>query len=238
MIDRDARNEMLQAVQAFMDQKIGSDKFDDTIFAIASATQDETVQAMRDGLWFFYSDIEDHNIQVTKAEWDLMTRLRLVLSSDAEVEWYRTGPRWNVYRTIFASCLAGLGLIALFAGIGKVFILYWVLASLTTCAVLWIWNRNDQKAWAPNAAIYPFPSVASLLSIRRGTPHFAKQRYPKSLARKARLHRILDRAKLVVYLPLYILIGPFAMLILSLPIRQKEMRLKFPAQIPQREPAA
>jgi hypothetical protein len=62
MIDRHARDAMSEAIQSYMDQRIGSDKFDDTLFQIASGTQDQSVWAVKDAAWSFYSDTEDHKI--------------------------------------------------------------------------------------------------------------------------------------------------------------------------------
>jgi len=86
MIDRHARDAMSAAIQSYMDQRIGSKEFDDTLFQIASGTQDESVWAIKDAAWSFYSDTEDHEIRATKEGWDCLNRLRLVLASDVEAE--------------------------------------------------------------------------------------------------------------------------------------------------------
>jgi hypothetical protein len=212
-----------------MDQRIGSKKFDDTLFQSASGTQDESVGAVRDVAWSFYSDTEDHEIRATKQAWDCLNHLRLVLASDVEAEWYRTGGRWNIYKTFFALCLAGFGLVALCVGFGKLFVLYWVLAGFVACTLVWVQIRNERKAWSPIIPIFPFPSVSAVLSVRRQVPNFARTRYPKSMARKAKLHFYLDKMMWFLRLPLWLLGAPLALLLLALPIRQQEMRLKMPA---------
>jgi hypothetical protein len=228
MIDRHARDAMSEAVQSFMDQRIGSDKFDDTLNQITSTTQDGSVRAVKDALWSFYSDTEDHKIRLTKQGWDLLNRLRLALASDVEAEWYRTGRRWNIYRTIFALCLAGFGVVALCAGFGMLFVLYWVLAGFVTCTLVWVQLRNERKAWSPSFPTFPFPSISAILSVRRQVPNFARARYPKSMASKAKLHGYLNEIRLLIWLPFWVLMAPLALLLLALPIRRQEMRLKMP----------
>lgn len=228
MIDRQARDAMSEAVKSFMDQRIGSDKFDHTLDQIASTTQDGSVRAVRDALWSFYSDTEDHKIRATKEVWDCVNRLRLVLASNVEAEWYRTGRRWNIYKTLFVVCLAGFGVVGVCAGFGKVFVLYWFLSGFVTCTLLWVWNRNEIKPWSPDIPIFPFPSVRAIFSARRQVPNFARKRYPKSMARKAKLHGYLDNMMWFLRLPLWVLMAPLALFFLALPIRRQEMRLKMP----------
>jgi len=228
MIDRKARDAMSEAIQSYMDNKIASLKFDDTLDKIASATQDESVRAIQKALWFYYSDVEDHKIRATKQQWDYYNRFRLVLASDVEAEWYRAGRHWNAYRTLSAVGVVGLGLVALMAGFGKMLIVCWILAGFLASAILWVWNRNDRKAWAPTIPIFPFPSVKFLLSVRRRVGNFARTRYPKSMARKANLHRYLDKMMLILRSPLWLAFAPLALLFMALPIRQQEMRLKTP----------
>lgn len=135
MIDHHARDAMSDAIQSYMDQRIVSKKFDDTLFQIASGTQDKSVWAVKDAAWSFYSDTEDHEIRVTKRGRDCLNRLGLILASDVEAEWYRSGPRWSIYKTLFAPCLAGFGVLALSAGFGLLFVLYWVLSGSVTCTL-------------------------------------------------------------------------------------------------------
>ena len=232
MIDREARSAMSEAVQAFLDQKIGSDKFDEMISEIARKSQDQSVGAIRDALWSFYSDTEDHNCVASKQQWGLLNRLRLILASNGEVEWYRTGPRWNIYRTISALCLAGFGTVALYAGFGTIFVTYWIFSGFLTCAVLWVWNRNDRKAWEPEVPLFPFPSIGAILSTRRQVPDFARKRYPKPVAREAKWHARFDEMMVFLRLPLWVTMAPLALLFLSLSIRRQEMRLKSPAASP------
>jgi hypothetical protein len=106
--------------------------------------------------------------------------------------------------------------------------MYWIFSSLMTYGLLWIWHRTDTKASKPNIPIFPFPSVRSLLSIRRKVRNFTRERYPKPLAREAECAGIEHRLKLIAYFPFYLLLGPITMLFLALPIRQQELRLNAP----------
>lgn len=228
MIDRKARDAMAGAIQAFMDQKICSRKFDDMIFEIARNSHDQSVAAISHALWWCYSDAEDHKIRAEKRTWDFLNRLRLVLASDVEAEWYRAGARWNIYRTLSALLLAGLGFVAWQARLGKALLVSWLLAGLAGLVLLWVWNHNDIKAAAADFPVFPFPSLKSLLATRRQVTRFARKRYPQSLLRRAKLHRYLDKAMWVLRGPLLMAFAPLLLLILVLPLRQQSMRLNPP----------
>ena len=229
MIDRKARDAMADAVQSFMDQKIGSREFDDMVFDIARNSHDQSLAAIRDALWWFYSDTEDHKIRAEKHTWDVLNRFRLVLASDAEAEWYRTGPRWNIYRTLSAQLLAGLGFIAWQARFGRLLIVSWLLAGFAAMVLLWVERHNDLKAAQPSFPVFPFPSINSLLTTRRRVTCFTRKRYPQSLLRRAKLHRYLDHAMWVLRGPLLMAFAPLLLFFMVLPIRQQEMKLHLQA---------
>lgn len=155
MIDRKARDAMSDAIQAWMDGRIGSFKFDDTICDIASKTEDRSVRAVRAALWSFYSDTEDHKIRATKQQWDLLNRIRLILASDVETDWYAAGRRWDFYKTLSALCLAGLVSVVLLAGFGKLLIVCWALSGFLVLTIFWLKRRSDMKVWAPEIPIIP-----------------------------------------------------------------------------------
>ena len=198
------------------------------IFDIARNSQDQSLAAIRDALWWCYSDTEDHKICAEKQNWDFLNRLRLVLASDAEAEWYRTGPRWNIYRTLSALLLAGLGLVAWQARFGRVLAFSWLLAGFTALVLLWVRRHNDLKVAQPSFPVFPFPSINSLLATRRQVTRFTRKRYPQSLLRRAKLHHYLDQAMWVLRGPLLIAFAPLLLFFLVLPIRQQEMRLNLP----------
>jgi hypothetical protein len=212
-----------------MDQRIASFKFDAALCEIASAAQDESVRALRRALWFHYSDVEDHKFVASKQEWDYFNRLLLLLSSDVETELVAAGGRWDIYKTFSALCLAGFGVVALLAGFGRFFVLYWILSGLVPWVLLWVHNHNASKTWAAKIPIVPFPSVKSLLSVRRQVVDFVKKRYPESMSRKAKMHWYPDKMMWIVRIPLWVVCAPLYLLVMALPIRQTEMRLRIPA---------
>lgn len=230
MIDRKARDAMLEAIRSYMDQKIASFKFDKLLSQIASTTEDESVQMLPRAVWCLYSDIEDHRITVSKSEWDYLNRLLLLLSSDIdfEVEWTRAGRRWSPYKTLCALCLAGFGLVGLWAGVGKLLFVYWIGSGLLVLGLFRILLHNDERVFAPKRPIFPFPSVKALFSVRRQVPEFAKERYPPSLSRKAAKHAFLNKIMWILWSPVWVAMAPLGLLLLALPIRQWEMRVKMP----------
>jgi len=92
MVDREARNRMIEALESYMDEHIRALEFDDALVAIEASTSDETVKLLRWDLWSVYDDLEDHKVIASKEEWDALNRVRLFLESDAEIEMER---RWT-----------------------------------------------------------------------------------------------------------------------------------------------
>lgn len=231
MIDRKARDAMVEAIRSYMDQKIASFKFDETLCQIAGTSKDESVQMLPRAVWGLYSDIEDHKITVSKSQWDYLNRLLLLLSSDIdfEIEWTRAGRRWSSYKTLCALCLAGFGLVGLWAGMGKLLVVYWIVSGFVVLALFRILLQNDERAFAPKRPIFPFPSVGALFSVRRQVPEFARERYTKSMSRKAAKHSFLNKIMWILWSPVWVAMAPLGLLLLALPIRQWEMRLKMPA---------
>jgi hypothetical protein len=82
MTDRTARDEVMTAFVEFLDDRITAFDFDERLGSIQS--RDRTVNEVIGAAWSHYDDCTDHNVILTKAEWDYFQRLMLILRSDAE----------------------------------------------------------------------------------------------------------------------------------------------------------
>jgi hypothetical protein len=83
MIDCAARNEVIAAFEAYLDDTITAFEFDDRLQEIDS--EDRTVNEVVRAAWFHYDDCVDHKVHLSKQEWDYFQRLLLILRSDAEL---------------------------------------------------------------------------------------------------------------------------------------------------------
>ncbi len=81
MVDRAGRERVFDLTLLFMQGEIGSFEFDDALSKIE--TRDKTLKEVIKLLWFFYDDLKDEKINLTKSGWDDLNRLLLILKSDA-----------------------------------------------------------------------------------------------------------------------------------------------------------
>jgi hypothetical protein len=185
MIDRDARNAVVAALEDYQLERITAFEFDERIFDVADKSRDQTVRECVDALWGFYDDCTDHRVVAEKYEWDIWERLRLLLLSDAELEAERSG---RAKRALLPVCglVAMLGVVVLvwsvWRGHGVLFALG---LYLLLCAVVTWRARASDAATEKKDAPYrmaPFASLAQMRRAVREVPGFRKQRYPRRLS--------------------------------------------------------
>ncbi len=229
MVDRDARNQMAQAIRSYMSEEITAFQFDDMLGEIEATSGDETVHFVRKQLWFFYDDCKDHPIAASKEEWDYFNRHLLLLESARELR--MASPRWrwgstNVIAAIcFVLCLPGL--IPSIAG--GFFYIYALPFGPVSMALFWFNSRRERKTTSlMETALTPFPSVRSLLDARREVSGFTKIKYPGSLAGR-RIRSSVD--EILMWIPLSIIwcmLAPMALFFQMLPKRDEEIEIRFP----------
>lgn len=183
MLDRTSRNEIVAALRSYMDEAITAFQFDEKLSAIAHVTKDETVHAVRHALWFHYDDCTDHKIVASKEEWDYFTRLLLLLDSNAEMATVSSRYRWHAKNATAAVLLAVFGMIVVRNGFGSEPMVYSIPFGPPSMLLAWVNARREKRSGKRSEILLsPFPSVGSLLAIRRQLPGFAKRRYPTHLA--------------------------------------------------------
>lgn len=79
-------------------------------------------------------------------------------------------------------------------------------------------------------AIIPFPSVASLLFIRRGVVRFTRRRYPRELARRLIRHWVADKMMWVPWRIVLLVCSPMVLFFQMLPDRVFDTKIKMPEQ--------
>ena len=186
MIDRAARDKMVAAIEAYLNDEIMAFDFDDALVDIACKTTDDAVKDMQYVLWFFYDDLKDHKIVASKEAWNLMCRIILFLRSNAEIE-TKCVRQWS------STQMTTFGLIFLIA------FLVWTVGASWTLLIAWIGTgmltwEIDRRIRAPlrkashdlpnNIEVFPFDSVPSIFRAAESVPDFHKRPFPPELAKR------------------------------------------------------
>jgi hypothetical protein len=229
MMDREARDDMSRALRAYMAEELTAFEFDETLARITDETRDETVHAVGQALWFHYDDCDDHKIVATKAEWDYFNRLLLILESGAEIETVRPSWRWHAGQAVAAASLAAFGCVALWAGFGEHLLVYAVPFGLvSTLLARFNCRRRCKRVTAVEVALMPFPSVSSLLSVRRNVPDFVRRRYPKEIGGRRIRGPLLNTIVRVTSALMWLMFSPVVLFFQMLPERESETRIRLP----------
>ena len=178
MVDRDARNQLIETIEAFLDDRIKSFDLEERIFDLES--DDPTVNEVIFIVYHFYSDFADHNVRLSKPQWDYLQRLLLVLKSDAKVRSKKV-KRWSWDSAVAWGALSVSAALALMLGWGYQLILLLIPLTLLSLFIMKARDRRwkaVQEAWKPDElACQPFESSAQIRRILGKVPGFRKRRY-------------------------------------------------------------
>jgi hypothetical protein len=179
MVDREARDQVAQFVEAYCSDEISAFEFDHRLSAVN--TDDQTVRMAVYYLWFLYDEFGDHKIVAEKPVWDALQRMLLLLRTDAALQ--RVGCwRLTPQPFIAAGCLAVL--VGTVLGSGACLRLLPLCMVIEAAPVLLRWwqQRSERRRRAAVPEAEPFGSVAELLACRRHVRGFSKRPYPAHLA--------------------------------------------------------
>lgn len=213
MIDRAARDQVISAFEAYLDDRLTAFEFDDRLQAIES--EDRTVNEVIHAAWFHYDDCKDHKVRLSKLEWDYFQRLLLVLGSDAELT-SSASRRWSWDH--------GMAWLAFVAFVGLSFVVGWGWHLVGWAVPFGIvslginrYRRLREPVFEPRqAACTPFESFSQIRRVRSQFPGFRKRRYRSEVGdRKIRseaeesFYRALSYGYWLVFSPLILLFQGF-----------------------------
>ena len=196
MIDRDARNRLLDAIDAYMEDRVDGERFDVGAMDILRTTQDRTVHHI---LWWLEDALGEflpRRIAVNRFGWKLCNRFRLLLASEAEVA--ETVERhWSIRQPLALATffIMAYGIYCL-AGEGTTLLLGWGLmlfgAAINIGLYCWrsrVWAKTEDCSRKPidDGVLYetfPFDSLGEILALRRTVPGFACKKYRKEIAER------------------------------------------------------
>ena len=223
MVDRNARDQIIAALQAYMEERITAFAFDEALSKVN--TDDRTARDICTSLWFHYDDVIDHHIVANREEWDYFNRILLLLQSDGELVGARRKVGWNARQLIALICLLLFAGMIFHLGFGEHLLLYTWPFGIVSFVLAILGRRETERRERTEAAIFPFPSFASLLNIRRQLAGFTRRQYPKALkGRQVRSPLGLFAAMLPWYVA-WLLLGPIPLFFQALPECDFETRI-------------
>ena len=219
MIDRKAREKVIEAIDCFLNDRTDAFEFDDQIWNIDS--EDETVAYAVQVLWFHYDDCTNHKAVLQKTEWDLIQRIKLLLMSDAEVV-ESSESRWSWDHAL--ACIGFLCFlaIALIVGWGWHLLIVAIPFGLISMGITRYRERHPVEYLPKDFAHYPFDSFSQIRTLKRRFPDFSKQKYREEVGRRRIRSRPVEGFLSIYSITFQILLGPLALLFqgISSPARE------------------
>ena len=218
MIDREARDKVIEAFEDFLDDRITAFEFDDRLQDIGS--DDQTVNEVIRVAWSHYDDCTDHKVCLSKAEWDFFQRLLLILRSDAELLRSCVEAKlwsWD-HAVAWCACAGFVGMALMIGWDWRVFPMI-VLFGILSLAISRYRQRRGRKAESNEMACLPFESFSQIRRLLRQIPAFQKQRYRRELATRAIRSSAMDGFNRVLSYGCWMLLSPVALLIQGFPSR-------------------
>jgi hypothetical protein len=224
-IDRESRDALIEAINAYLDEEIMGFKFDETIDAIRDGTDDKTVHHVVFSLWMFSDDFNDHHVNLNREGWDYLQRLLLLLNSDACIvkESSRT---WCETQCLAAKCILLFTYFAAKLGIGLHLLAIAVPFGITS---MWINRRRSRRIEASVVKPWrldPFESFATLSAVRETVPTFKKRRY--SGIDQASHSHVETFGNLLQQFAVWFIFFPLVLLVQMLPQRHSRTRVVLP----------
>jgi len=224
---------MIESIRSYMDDQITAFQFDEDLTETCLATSDETVRWVANEVWFYYDDLREHYIVASRAVWNYLNRLLLLLASDASIEAATVRREWHGGQLVAAFSLACfLCAAALVPAARRPELLALVIPlGAVSMAIRW-WNarRRKRKLATARAELVPFTSIRSMFLIRRRTEGFVKKRYPDVIASR-RIRWVGEEVLLGGYrILIWVILSPFVVLVQMFPDRVSEARVVTPDQ--------
>lgn len=212
-----------------MNEEMTAFQFDDALTEASSATPDKTVQSIGRALWCHYDDCKDHKIVASKEEWDYFNRLLLLLESEAELQTTKSWREWHPLQAVAALLLLLFLVIASRVGFGEHLFAYALPFGPPSMLLAWLNSRRQRKTSSTaETALTPFPTVRSLLAVRRRVGGFVKHRYPKRIVSRRIRDPLIDKLMWVLWSIAWCMFSPVALFFQMLPGRGCETRVTMP----------
>ena len=191
MIDREARNRLLQGIDDYMDEKISAKDFDTLLHqTIVPNTKDELIKEVSCWLFDLADDVGTNHLQSVCPYWKCFNRIRLLLASDAEYQYVYSKQRLTLLQWVgmmSATLFLALAIVSFWAQpLSWAFFLAFGIPLYFTCGIvvsgtifgLGFFSTPQEPERKILFAEYPFESFADLLAVRRSVPQFSSKLFP------------------------------------------------------------
>ncbi len=181
MIDRQARDLAILAIEAFLDDRMGAFEFAERLGEIK--TEDATVRYVVKVAWYHYDDCRDHKVCFSKQQWDLFQRLLLLLSSDLEIVVVKK-KRWAWDHGLALAGLVGFLGLAFYTGWGEHLFALTIPFGALSMLISFYRARAIKGLSTFELACYPFTAIAPIALLKEHAPQFVKRRYRKEIGER------------------------------------------------------
>jgi len=189
MIDRQARDKVLQILSSYMEGSTTMNDIDLQVFELDQETNDELIAFAGSTIWRCTEHGGQKTFEGNREVWNLLCRLKLLLASNVEAK-VRTAKRCHPIQPVALFSLFVLFPLLICIGSLQIGIFFWLYMFL--CG-LWTWylevrhnrilERFHREEIRPH--LEPFNSFAELLAIRRSVPDFRKLPYPAGVPERS-----------------------------------------------------
>lgn len=190
MIDRQSRDKVLKLLTAYMDGKKRMQSLDLAVFDLEQTTDDELIALAGQIIWLCIDRGNgEKRFEGNRDVWNLLCRLKLLLSSDVEIKLRKT-KRWNSIQPIAFFSFIVLFSLLIYVGSLQNGILFW--SYMFLCG-LWTWflsKKHDEALEHFNReevmlSRLPFNSFGEILAVRRSVPAFRKTPFPSGFPERS-----------------------------------------------------
>ncbi len=199
-VDRNHRDQLVDAIECYLADKIKTDKFEDKIDKISDASDDPTVAHVVSLLWYYYDDMRNHKVTLSKEEWDYFYRLILLLKSNAHIE-VKKRKLWCFTQIFAAVALALFAIFVVWFGIGIYLFAFSIPFFVLSILLSHFRYRSIPQLTPMQGALTPFLSISEILTIRCSICGFRKRQYPQHMKSRIILHSLIN---LFYLIPSYI----------------------------------
>ncbi len=209
-----SRDALATLIRAFLSSEITAFELDEGLDAFDDS-DDPVIQHVATTVWCLYDDFEDHEVCVSKAEWDYLQRLLLVLESGCRVETH-SERRWSFKQWIAAVSLCVFAYCAVQMGWGTHLFLLAVPFGLISMALSCWQQRTDSDVDPYQQSIVPFASFSDLATAYRSS-RFRKIPYPRQLETRTIRSPLMNRFRQLYFYTLWLILSQIPLLFQLLP---------------------
>lgn len=215
-VDRLHRDLLIDAIDRYLHEELTAFQFDELIFDIRGKSDDETVKHAIDFLWLFYDDCDDHKVVLDRVGWNCIQRLRLLLKSEANLD-FSENRIWSTSQIVAAAALLVFAGFAYASGFGSHLMIVAIPFGFVSIGLSRCRKRLYRSAANWDETLHPFTSISQLLWVGHGVPGFRKEKYPSHLSTR-RIRRTFGFPSWTQY-PFWLLYSPAILLVQLLPVK-------------------